>query len=236
MDNKDRSYKMNVQGVNVPLIAFNTIFDTDFGLMLLIDRKFLDSSIFNIDFFNNHHTIKAMVQALVIRDEINPLSICFKDPSKKDVMNSLYNEFMDTHYSEILELSMLTGMAEFIKMTELVTSDVKASIVCTKQSEIDMCRKHIGEKIPIYLLDEISSDFLNYSQQFIFKYMHDEYSETLVPKITDKTIYYARYNFNYLDSENPDPIALQAVKNYNQLSMIEIYSSEKLFDNKEEQQ
>jgi len=40
-------------GINTPLVSFDCIIDTDFGLLSLIDKDYLDSSIFDIEFFNN---------------------------------------------------------------------------------------------------------------------------------------------------------------------------------------
>ena len=63
----------NTQGVNSPLVTFDSLVDTDFGLMLYIDRCFLDSSIFDVEVFNSNHKIKQMIWRLMNRERWNPL-------------------------------------------------------------------------------------------------------------------------------------------------------------------
>jgi len=212
-------------GINTPLVSFDCIIDTDFGLLSLIDKDYLDSSIFDIEFFNNNHIIKNMVRELYKRELKNPLSICVKD--KDYDIDSLYAEFMSSKYKEILEKSMVTEIYNLLEQFKL-SGDVKGSVVCYSQDEVD-CLKELPlfKQYPIYLLEEVDID--NYNQ-FFFRYIDDKYINHMSKYIKNKSIYIMNHKFNGTPYEGilPSDSTKLLFDNRNRLYMMDMYNEEKL--------
>lgn len=205
--------------------------DTDFGLLLYIDRNFLDPNIFNVSFFNSHHTIKDMIRALIDREHWNPLTICVNEGVEDSIVSHLYNDFMndEKHREQILELSMYTKLCDFIKLSESSNREVRPTILCKYEMEKYFIKRCITKSIPVILLSDFKND-IQY-QQFFFKHLHDGYADS--PNIEgivgkDKTIYLANYEFNIID-KNPDSEFFATMSlNYNQFKMYDLYNREDL--------
>lgn len=213
-------------GINTPLVSFNCIIDTDFGLLNLIDNDYLDSSIFNIDFFNNHHKIREMVKVLYEREDKNPLSVCIKD-SNYDI-ESLYNEFMKEKYTDILKRSMVTEIYNLLEQFKL-SGEVRPTVLCTAQEEID-CLKELPlfKQIPILLMEELA-DVSQYNQ-FFFRYIDDKYINHLSKFIKCKTIYIINHKFNGIPYQGVFPTESTKIlfENRNSINMIDMYNVNKL--------
>lgn len=193
------SDKSTVIGVLNVLVDFNTIIDTDFGLLTLIDRKYLDKDLLSVDWFNKHHTIKELTKALYTRTCKNPLHLC-NISMTEDEEDSLYDDFMSKKYDEILKLSMITSVYEFLNQLK-ISGDIGITIVCNNEKEIDLLNSlSITSKMnKILLFDlDIEKTLLNY-HQFLFKYI-DSGLITYLTDLVDKTIYVASYGFN-IDQE-----------------------------------
>lgn len=225
----------NTQGINIPLVTFDVLLDTDFGLMLFIHRNFLDPKVFNMEFFQSHRAIRDMVKALIDREEKNPLSICLNEEYKSQA-DSLYKQFMDQYYTNILELSMYTEIKELI--LSVYNNGVADPIIMCKTEEEqkfvkDKCR--ILKSIPCYTFKDLGLRYDGEQRQVITKYKDDSYLEKLAPYIEGNTIYLANYKFNQFTEEDKDDliIALLLAK-YNRFSLMDIYSRAKIGGNKNE--
>lgn len=189
----------NTSGVMAPLIPFNCVFDTDFGLLTLINKEYFDSSVFSIDFFNQNSSIKNLVRALYEREEENPLSVCLL-PEKKDLSESLYKDFISKRYDSILKLSMPTEVYNILELFKL-SGDIKPTIVCESEIEeqfLDKFKVTKGiQKIRVEELKEV-----NFYQQFYFKSINDFYSDIISEFIDTKMIYIADYKFNVDEERN----------------------------------
>lgn len=219
---------IDTSGNNTPLVSFDCIIDTDFGLLNLIDSNYLDSSIFDIDFFNNHHKIKELVKVLYEREERNPLSICVKDKSDIDI-DMLYQQFIDEKYTDILKRSMVTEIYNLIEQFKL-SGEVKPTIICRKQEEID-CLKELplfSKQFPIILLDEIED--ISYYKQFFFRYIDDDYIKKLSSEINNKTVYVINQKFNCIVGEGLLPTKSTRIlfDNRNSIHTIDMYNINKL--------
>lgn len=209
----------NTQGVNSPLITFESLVDTDFGLMLYIDKNFLDPSVFDIEVFNSHHKIRQMIWCLMNREKWNPLYSFMnkKLEASQALADQIYIDFMcdEKHFKKILDLSMLTNLCDFLQMTEVKGRDVNPTIICQTEYEQDFIEKKITQssKIILYnnLMEKRNTDEY---QQFFFKHLEDPLLLNIMlnddgSNITDfiginKTIYLADYRFN--DISNPNNI------------------------------
>ena len=185
---------MNTRGILNPLVSFDCLVDTDFGLLVLIAQNFFDTDVFSEEFFRHNDNINDMKWAIYGRPEKNPLTLCLKDPSLAD---DFYKQFMDQYYDDILERSMITDLATIIP--DLASStNASFSIYCTRQSELDLLERLniLPDCNKVMVKDIIEPD--NY-QQFFIKDFDDYGMQRYAHLIMDKHIYVARYNFNNID-------------------------------------
>ena len=187
----------NTSGVLTPLIPFNCIIDTDFGLLSLIGKSFLDTSYFSIDFFSKNSLIEELVKSLYYREEENPLSICMLEETKQ-FADTFYCDFIEQKYDEILKISMTTEVYNVIELYRLYW-EIKPTIVYEKESEIELLNYlKVTKSVPKVKIDEIDFNFYN---QFYFKSINDIYCKKFARFIETKMVYIANYKFN-LDEEN----------------------------------
>ena len=183
----------NTLGVLNPLVSFNCLIDTDFGLLTLIAQKFFDTSVFSEEFFNNNYSVELLKNAVYNREEKNPLLLCMKSPRNSD---NYYNQFMTEQYSEILQRSMITDMIDAIRSMEV--SGAIFTIACKYQSEIDLLDSiDFLKKYNKLLVDNID---LNMFNQIFIKSLDDYIMDKIKgSNMLDKRIYLARYEFNNLE-------------------------------------
>lgn len=189
----------NTSGVMTPLIPFNCIFDTDFGLLVLINKSYFDSSVFSVDFFHKNSTIKDMVKVIYEREEENPLSVCIL-PEKKELEDELYNDFISKKYEDILRFSMTTEVYNTLELFKLY-GDVKATIVCESEIEEQFLKKFkVTKNMQTIRIDELKE--VNFYQQFFFKSINDFYCNMISEFIDTKAVYIADYKFNIDENRN----------------------------------
>lgn len=201
---------INTQGVNRPLITFESLVDTDFGLLLYIDKHFLDPTVFDVEVFNSHHKIKQMISFLMNRERWNPLYQFMNKKLKasESIADQLYMDFMfdEEHYRSILNLSMLTNLCDFVQMTEAGGKDINMTVVCQTEYEQDFINKKISQPSKTILYDRLVNrrEKADEYQQFFFRHLEDPVLQHNMLKdkpISDftgvnKTIYMADYKFN----------------------------------------
>lgn len=217
----------NTSGVLTPLIPFNCVFDTDFGLLSLIYKEYFDSSVFSIDFFNKNHRIKDIVKVLLEREKENPLELCLL-PCKLDWANDLYIEFIKTKYTDILNLSMQTEVYNLLELFKL-SGDVKPTIVCESEIEesfLDLF--NITKNIQKIRIEELKG--FNFYEQFFFKSINDFYCSMISEFIDTKMVYISGYKFN-MDKdgsimENKNTLKMQLSRN--KFMRFDIYNKNKL--------
>lgn len=175
-----------------PLIPFNMIVDTDVGLLCLIYKSFMDPNIFNKDFFIDKN-VNQLVKELYQRKMENPLYLCINE-NYTDSCDNLYNQFMDQHYDQILDMSVIT---EFYRLVGLFmdNSDIRLTIVCERKEEIEVLRQQENTKAAnIILADDLNPEKIKQFNQFYFKSIPDATAYTKY--MIAKTVYFANYGFN----------------------------------------
>lgn len=203
-----------------PLIPFNMVVDTDFGLLCIVMKKYLDDSVFDVNFFKGQ-TIKSLVKKLYFRDEKNPLLLCLRD-EYKDKADDFYNQFMEREYEAILGKSCITEIYRLIELYN-AQSEIKVTIVCENELEIQLLKKHESlTKANIVLFDE-AKKYLRSHHQFYFKYLEDIKRYTKYLK--NRTLYFANYKFNRLEEELKNPL-VTALINDNRVMAMDIYNLE----------
>lgn len=231
--------EMNTAGVMQPLLAFNTVVDTDVGLIRLIAMQYRDPSIFNLDYLNENITIKKLVQDLYNREYKNPLTICSN--IKHSELDELYDDFMKNKYKEIIHLSLFTELFGLISIWKKY-GGIPTTILCSSQDEIDYLNFFDGMKNIGKILMS-SKPLQEKYPQYIFKSFSDQYIDYVNSTLVyDATIYIANYKFNQFNSinegEEPSEQQKEILKfpNYIKLSIgrsiiryIDIYSKQKLY-------
>lgn len=212
-----------------PLIPFNLIIDTDFGLLCLIKQRYLDESVFDEKFFKNK-SVRNLVSEIYSRKEKNPLYLFIKD-EYKDSADKFYNQFMEREYDSILNLSATT---EFYRLARMFSNEpeIKVTIVCNTQKEFDLLSSHkegLG-KCRLELKSDLDNVKLGIINQYFFKCIDDyiEYKKWL----KNKTVYFANYSFNVDELESGSEELLDIMSN-NRISIIDIYDRKKLGGNNE---
>lgn len=116
------------------LVSFDSIIDTDIGLMRLI------KSDYNTDFF-----YKSIVDSpeyiwrdlLNRRNVPNPLSIIMDDETDEEFeqCEELYNQFMEKEYSKILDLSPTGALANIVKNNIYSKDLLQLTVLCKNEME-----------------------------------------------------------------------------------------------------
>lgn len=126
-----------------PLIHFDCLIDSDYGLIELIKQEYLDPSIFDIEFFKKSKI--EIIKALYNRSKDNPLSLISSLPDNE--LDDLYSQFIDQRYYDILNNSVSTEIANLIELFNSV-GDIKSTILCNNEiqekiiKETDYLRKY----------------------------------------------------------------------------------------------
>ncbi|MCM1219685.1 MAG: hypothetical protein NC548_34830 [Lachnospiraceae bacterium] len=205
-----------------PLIPFNMVVDTDLGLLCIVMKKYLDGSVFNLDFFKGQ-TVKSLVTKLYFREEKNPLLLCLRD-EYRDKADLFFDQFMEREYKEILGKSCITEVYRLVEVYN-AQSEIKVTIVCDNELEIELLKKHPSlTKANIVMYDE-AKKYLKSHHQFYFKYLEDIKRYTKFLK--NRTLYFANYKFNKLEEELKNPL-VTALINDNRVMAMDIYNLEKL--------
>lgn len=119
------------------LVSFESVIDTDIGLLRLIKKDY------NTDFFyqsildSPEYIWKDLLNR---RPVLNPLYCIMDDETEEDeeLSNNLYNQFMDEEYSKILDLSP-PGTLSKIVGTNFYSKDLlKLTVLCKNQMEKDI--------------------------------------------------------------------------------------------------
>lgn len=217
--------KGDTMDIMSPLIPFNLVVDTDVGLLCYIYKSYMDPNVFNKDFFIGKN-VRDMVYSVYTRTEQNPLLLCIND-KYRDSCDSLYNEFMNDKYEEILELSVKT---EFCTLMRYFYNEpeINTTLVCEKQKEIDILKEEKDIKYNrIILSNELKEKEIRKFNQFYFKNIND--ATPYVKYLIDKTIYFSKYGYNINDKEKfvEDPMVILLSEN-NVINIIDVFNMELL--------
>lgn len=185
---------MNTRGILNPLVSFDCLIDTDFGLLVLIAQDFFDTDVFDVDFFKRNSNINDMKWVVYGRKEKNPLVACMKDPTDAD---DYYRQFMDQYYNDILDRSMITDLAKNLRRME--TSGASFTILCENQYQFDLLDKIdiLRDYDKVLVNDVLDPDKYN---QFFIKDFDDFGMKRYSSLLRDKNVYIARYKFNAIDN------------------------------------
>ena len=205
--------------VYVPLFDFQTLFDTDFGIISLMGAEYLDSGVFNKEWFQHHNTNKELLKVLYERVDSNPLVQTSSE--SKESIDELYKscfEDKDT-YIKILHKSMTTELYRLFWGFQK-NGDIYPYILYKCKEELEFMKS--VEAMNSLQDDRFISieDFImkpkeyRFLLQFYIKYIDDIVADSVMSFLKEsrdgiyRTVYIADYNFN----SNTDDMNRRVVK------------------------
>lgn len=220
----------NTRGVQSPMFAFNTLYDTDFGLIYMIGKKYADPEYFDLSFYDKNDTIRKIVLAIYKRKEKNPLSLIIND-KYKDQIDDLYNQYFNEKYDDILEYSCYTGVYYLVSVLH-VSNDIIPYIFCLDDREVDIISKDANmEGINIITKKNIIGTIGVINQLYVKSLISDPYVKLLSESLDRKSIYVEDYTYNF---NNNDLIIDDDSKNFVKhqcfFSMISAFEMDKLVE------
>ena len=191
---------MTNDGKLYPVISFDQIIDTDFGLIEIINNKYHDTDTFYWSLLEAPAKFK--VGLLYNRIHPNPLTVIAKDRENIELLDDYYNQFMEEEYVAILKQSIITELYKVLK--KLVnTEGVYPLIVCKSPLEktyFEKIDKETFNKCTVTLSDSLSALLKDkkYSPIYI-KNIRD--TASIINELDAQTLYIAGYRFNFEDNE-----------------------------------
>lgn len=204
--------------MNNILVDFDLLIDKDFGLIQLLKKDYSDNGFIDDIIFKMKD--KILLGELLQRKNKNPLSIAFKKEYLQSI-DSLYNEFIELEFDNILKYSLKTNILDLVK-TYIETSSSAVTVICKNKSEEQFINKY---KLKTIICDNLSKlDISEFDSIFI-----KEYSKvTEFKNLSAKNIFIGRYNFNLEDDEyTPKEEISVLVADVNIISVIDVYNSDK---------
>lgn len=182
----------------IPIIDFNCIVDTEYGLLQLIYDQYYDLSVFNKDKFEMP-TNKILLE-LYTRTTKNPLVPFVNDNISEKDANEYYNEFMDTKYEEILSRSVGTNMQVALTNFNLSGGEVLASIMCHN----DLQKEYISgiqdfSSNKVYTEEEFIKRHSDFNQIYL-RYIDD--MEGIVEQCMNKSVYLSSCSLNMKEKDS----------------------------------
>ena len=206
-----------------PLISFDTIVDTDVGLINLIRYFYLDPTVFDENWFNR--PMVKVIADLHYRSQENPLYL-ISNPNdtrlnKYEILDEYYQEFISTKEVDILKHSVTSGVLNLIDQFNK-SGEIKTTILCYTENQRDIIRSEPALAYNTTILfDEIED--MNKYNQFFFKRIEE--AEPF-KDLKYKTIYFSDFKMNLNESgEDLKEIDLidQFALNHNAINIFNMY-------------
>ena len=192
------------------LIEFSTVMDTDLASMMVLLQKTKNTSLLSDD-INKDISPSVLVNKLLFRRSENPFSVVL-NKKYEDSFESIYNEFKDKYYDEVLEIAKPTDLFDLIVKMNDADGTIENFIYCTNSKEEEVLHRLYDSFITI---DKIPS---NYTCLFI-KYISK--IEPYLP-LEGKYIYIINAQYNLGENFIPHPVTV-ALSDVNRIRMIDPY-------------
>ena len=197
-DGTKKEVKMDsaAMGYHNYLVMFNTLIDLDFAVLRMVQAEYNNPAY--IDQEVMHYTTKQVKQALLNREDPNPLSICFKD---KSIADSIYKEIMSTRYGDLLNKDKylsLTGIF-FLISTYAAMKETHVTVVCGNEKEKEIIRRY-HKNVNVIIPAALADIDVNQYTEFIIKSKYDV--TKFNQKFNEKRILLLNYRFNVSFEDN----------------------------------
>lgn len=215
-----------------PIIPFNLIVDTDFGLIRMIDKMYHNTDTFYSSLLSMPD--KNLIYLLYHRKNENPLYIVSKDKEDLETMNSYYDQFIESEYVKILKYSCTTSIHNLIKLSLTTDGVIKPCILCRNNLEKEFLSKIDKDTFSKCAIEISQLEYLNlngFDPIYVKNYKDAIKSyKTLL----GKNIYVAGYRFNMYEDEsmkepmlNPD--IYKVLGNANEIKITSIYNIDETY-------
>ena len=216
-----------VSGANsvtmAPLISVSTIFDLDYGLIRLIEKEYMDTRVFDPNYFERNDKLD-IIKDLYYRPFKNPLYCIAKPNIEREELDEYYVEFLESCRNDILDNSVSTEMLNVIALFN-TNNEIHTSVLYYDdyQKEALLEEDEINN-IPLISLQQLSS----YSKRNSFSQYYFRSIEELKPflKCDSKTFYIANMPIN-LNEEQDDIVDHPYIKEIlfmNHINIFNIYN------------
>lgn len=212
------------------LFTSDILIDKDLGLIRLIEQQFTNCDDYFYKEIIKHITENPDVGKYLLynRTELNPLTIISKENIEIEVLDSLYNQFIEKYNDLIVDLAEPTDLMELIRKAYYTSGVVNIRVVCKSIHEeealktyfdaFDINLKTIIADYKDVDLDEYDSICIkNFADVLSFKKLHGktviisgaEYNYCSIPE----------YNYHSLDPR----LSIYIRNTDNELSKIDMY-------------
>ena len=181
--------------VMVPLISFNCLFDTEVGLIKLINKNFNDPRVFDTNTLDSLDSNLKVTRFVFNSTSDNILLDILKDKDI-EVAKEYYKQFMEQEYDNILINSVYTDLVGLLETMES-QPDVKASIYCLNKTEVDFIHKYLSPDIQAVTIEDIRERFDMYKQFYFRSIVDDPYLNTIYKGISKSFVYILDYRRNF---------------------------------------
>ncbi len=201
------------------LIDFNCYVDTEVGLIRLIQEKYLDEKVFNIDLLKSN--LRIIIKMLIERKELNPLYLFSNDDISRDDLDDYYKEFMKIEYDNILSRSVTTEISHLVELFKS-EPNIHVTFLCYNEKEKDLLEKEKSLKNRKIILDSDNVDFSKFTQYY-FKYISEDIEKYIFPY---KTYYFSKYLINFDDEFNIkyQKIIDKIIYNRGEIEILDLYN------------
>lgn len=173
--------------INV-LVPFDMVIDINFGLLKLIQFEYHNKDYFDFSFFNkSDDRIKFDMVTRYYKNPIDLLSCGVLSDEEED---DLYEEFLETKYTNILYLSWNTGIFDMIYNMSKMDGSYRYDILCNTEEEANLYKLRNGKCNNIVFKDDLKSikDYKNIYINYI--------DDVLDYNIKNKILYISDCNYN----------------------------------------
>ena len=192
-----------IYGINL-LVEFDSIIDTDLGLLYLMkneyNKAYIRDELLNS---NDEYFFKC---ELLTRETVNPLTVILKK-EYLDNANDLYFEILEKDYSKVLIYSKPNSMFTMVyNYVKLQSNIIDTTILCKNEEEKQLIRSLLNN-VRIIIGDREKINLQPYDTMFV----KDYYNTLKYKNLKEKNIYILRYNFNLESAFKKEDIPLMTV-------------------------
>ena len=201
---------------SAPVFLFNTVVDTDLGLVKYFIKKdvdFIDYALLKTLSFTD------LIGLIYRRKDINPLTVLHKtDSISKEELDSIYEQYKDA--PGIISESVLTDISKLVLQFNKVT-DISPVILCPSDKHIDLLNNTELKEIQKVTMTNVN---LSSKTEVYMKYTKD-----LEPfkKMKAVTFYISSCGVNLVEANDDLDMSREEVfslvENNNRISLFDMY-------------
>lgn len=206
------------------LIPFDLVVDLDIGLLKLV----------RFEYSNNDYFYKGILQgmddclrySLMIREDLNPLSIAAVNPDDHETLDEFYKQFMEREYTKIMNLSQDTAISDLTKVSGMTSASdriVRITIMCRSEEEKKLINLRKMNPFRIIVSSPEKIDLSQYKALFV----KNAYDLDMYRNVEALNLYIANYGFNLVKDpsrSNAPGLPIDIVAKYSKDNEINIFT------------